>query len=35
VSDFVMAVNYGRLLAMGSPAHVQRHPDVITAYLGT
>ena len=34
VSDCVMAVNYGRLLAMGSPAHVQRHPDVIAAYLG-
>ena len=34
VSDCVMAVNYGRLLAMGSPAHVQRHPDVVAAYLG-
>jgi branched-chain amino acid transport system ATP-binding protein len=34
VSDCVMAVNYGRLLAMGTPAHVQRHPDVIAAYLG-
>ena len=34
VSDCVMAVNYGRMLAMGSPAHVQRHPDVIAAYLG-
>ncbi len=34
VSDCVMAVNYGRLLARGSPAHVQRHPDVIAAYLG-
>jgi len=34
VSDCVMAVNYGRLLAIGSPAHVQRHPDVVAAYLG-
>jgi branched-chain amino acid transport system ATP-binding protein len=34
VSDCVMAVNYGRMLAMGSPAHVQRHPDVVAAYLG-
>ena len=34
VSDCVMAVNYGRLLAMGTPAHVQRHPDVVAAYLG-
>jgi branched-chain amino acid transport system ATP-binding protein len=29
-----MAVNYGRLLAIGSAAHVQRHPDVVAAYLG-
>lgn len=34
VSDRVMAVNYGRLLATGSPAAVQSHPDVIKAYLG-
>lgn len=34
VSDRVMAVNYGRLLAIGTPAEVQSHPDVIKAYLG-
>jgi len=34
VSDRVIALNYGRVLAMGTPAEVQRHPDVITAYLG-
>jgi branched-chain amino acid transport system ATP-binding protein len=34
VSDRVMAVNYGRLLALGSPEQVQSHPDVIKAYLG-
>jgi len=34
VSDCVMAVNYGRLLAIGSAAHVQGHPDVVAAYLG-
>lgn len=34
VSDRVMAVNYGRLLATGTPAEVQSHPDVIKAYLG-
>jgi branched-chain amino acid transport system ATP-binding protein len=35
VSDRVLALNYGRVLATGSPAEVQRHPDVIAAYLGT
>ena len=35
VSDRVLALNYGRVLALGSPAEVQGHPDVIAAYLGT
>jgi branched-chain amino acid transport system ATP-binding protein len=35
VSDRVIALNYGRVLAMGSPAEVQVHPDVVAAYLGT
>jgi branched-chain amino acid transport system ATP-binding protein len=34
VSDRVLALNYGRVLATGSPADVQRHPDVVAAYLG-
>ena len=34
VSDRVLALNYGRVLAMGKPAEVQSHPDVIAAYLG-
>jgi branched-chain amino acid transport system ATP-binding protein len=34
VSDRVIALNYGKVLAMGSPAEVQRHPDVVAAYLG-
>ena len=33
-ADRVIALNYGRVLAMGSPAEVQRHPDVVAAYLG-
>jgi branched-chain amino acid transport system ATP-binding protein len=34
VSDRVLALNYGRVMASGTPAEVQKHPDVIAAYLG-
>src|SRR6201999_4410151 len=34
VSDRVIALNYGRVLAMGSPADVPGHPDGVAAYLG-
>ena len=34
VSDRVMALNYGKVLAMGSPREVQTHPEVVKAYLG-
>ena len=34
VSDRVLAVAEGRPLAVGTPAEVQAHPDVVTAYLG-
>ena len=34
VSDRVMAVNYGKVLAQGTPAEVQSHPEVVAAYLG-
>jgi branched-chain amino acid transport system ATP-binding protein len=34
VSDRVLALNYGKLLAIGTAAQVQRDPAVITAYLG-
>lgn len=35
VSDEVLALNYGRVLATGTPNEVQEHPEVIRAYLGT
>ena len=34
VSDQVLALNYGRPIAMGAAREVQEHPDVIKAYLG-
>jgi branched-chain amino acid transport system ATP-binding protein len=34
VSDRVLALNYGRPLAMGTPREVQSHPEVMRAYLG-
>ena len=34
VSDRVLALNYGRVLAEGSAREVQSHPDVVKAYLG-
>lgn len=35
VSDEVLALNYGRVLATGTPREVQEHPEVVKAYLGT
>ena len=34
VSDRVMALNYGRVLALGNAAEVQRDPEVVRAYIG-
>ncbi len=34
ISDRVMVVNFGQALTQGAPREIQKHPEVIKAYLG-
>jgi branched-chain amino acid transport system ATP-binding protein len=34
IADKVVALNFGKKLAEGTPDEIQKHPDVIKAYLG-
>jgi branched-chain amino acid transport system ATP-binding protein len=34
ISDGVLVLNYGKMIAEGPPRKIQRNPEVIAAYLG-
>lgn len=34
ISNHVVVLNFGEVIASGTPAHVMKHPEVIRAYLG-
>ena len=34
ISDRILAINFGRPIAAGSPETIQSHPEVLSAYLG-
>ena len=35
ISERVVALNFGRVIAQGTPAEVRQHPELMRAYLGT
>ena len=34
LSDWVVALNFGKRIAEGTPAEVRNHPELVRAYLG-
>jgi branched-chain amino acid transport system ATP-binding protein len=35
VADYIAVLDFGKLIAQGTPAEIQKNKDVIAAYLGT
>jgi branched-chain amino acid transport system ATP-binding protein len=35
ISERVVALNFGKVIAQGAPAEVRSHPDLVRAYLGS
>jgi branched-chain amino acid transport system ATP-binding protein len=35
LSDWVVALNFGKRIAEGTPAQVREHPELVRAYLGS
>ena len=34
ISDRILAINFGKFITEGGPEEVQKHPEVLKAYLG-
>jgi branched-chain amino acid transport system ATP-binding protein len=34
ISERVLVINFGRMIVEGTPEEVQKHPEVLKAYLG-
>ncbi len=35
ISDWIVVLNYGKVIAQGQPREIQQNPEVLTAYLGS